>query len=133
MVGERRGGALGLLFVTCCEARESQERTTASFRARGRRRVARCSGQEGEGRPASPALLFLPAGSAGRMERAGGRRRPPHKLLLLLLLYLPLLPGLVLAFNLDTDNVVMWSGDSGSLFGFSLAMHRQLQPQDRRL
>ncbi|XP_061464473.1 integrin alpha-6 isoform X2 [Rhineura floridana] len=49
------------------------------------------------------------------------------------LFYLSLLPGLVLAFNLDTGNVVMWSGESGSLFGFSLAMHRQLEPEDRRL
>ncbi|XP_054826559.1 integrin alpha-6 isoform X1 [Eublepharis macularius] len=41
--------------------------------------------------------------------------------------------GLVSTFNLDTENVVAWSGESGSLFGFSLAMHRQLEPQDRRL
>nr|XP_041573461.1 integrin alpha-6 isoform X2 [Taeniopygia guttata] len=51
----------------------------------------------------------------------------------LLLLYLPLLPGLAGAFNLDTDNVISWSGETGSLFGFSLAMHRQLQPQEKRL
>ncbi|XP_071418732.1 integrin alpha-6 isoform X2 [Pithys albifrons albifrons] len=50
-----------------------------------------------------------------------------------LLLYLPLLPALAGAFNLDTDNVISWSGEPGSLFGFSLAMHRQLQPQDKRL
>uniref|UniRef100_A0A8D2LWY9 Integrin subunit alpha 6 n=1 Tax=Varanus komodoensis TaxID=61221 RepID=A0A8D2LWY9_VARKO len=49
------------------------------------------------------------------------------------LLYLSLLPGLVLAFNLDTSNVVVWSGDAGSYFGFSLAMHQQLVPEDRRL
>ncbi|XP_040417293.1 integrin alpha-6 isoform X2 [Cygnus olor] len=50
-----------------------------------------------------------------------------------LLLYLPLLPGLAGAFNLDTERVIMRRGESGSLFGFSLAMHRQLQPQERRL
>ncbi|XP_051479109.1 integrin alpha-6 isoform X2 [Apus apus] len=50
-----------------------------------------------------------------------------------LLFYLPLLPGLAGAFNLDTDTVISRRGEPGSLFGFSLAMHRQLQPQDRRL
>ncbi|XP_072836166.2 integrin alpha-6 isoform X1 [Pogona vitticeps] len=49
------------------------------------------------------------------------------------LLYLSLLPALVPAFNLDTGNTVVWRGEPGSLFGFSLAMHRQLEPQERRL
>ncbi|XP_073489990.1 integrin alpha-6 isoform X2 [Aquarana catesbeiana] len=40
---------------------------------------------------------------------------------------------LIAAFNLDTDNAISKGGDPGSLFGFSLAMHWQLQPQDRRL
>ncbi|XP_061588011.1 integrin alpha-6-like isoform X2 [Cololabis saira] len=35
------------------------------------------------------------------------------------------------AFNLDTDNVLRKSGEQGSLFGFSLAMHRQLEPEDK--
>lgn len=39
---------------------------------------------------------------------------------------------LVLAFNLDTGNVIRKDGEPGSLFGFSLAMHRQLNP-DKRL
>lgn len=55
----------------------------------------------------------------------------------LCLLYLSagLLPQLGAAFNLDTreDNVIRKSGDRGSLFGFSLAMHWQLQPEDKRL
>ncbi|MEJ1278236.1 hypothetical protein NN561_009156 [Cricetulus griseus] len=55
----------------------------------------------------------------------------------LCLLYLSagLLARLGAAFNLDTreDNVIRKSGDPGSLFGFSLAMHRQLQPEDKRL
>ncbi|KAM6268921.1 integrin alpha-6 [Porphyrio hochstetteri] len=50
-----------------------------------------------------------------------------------LLFYLPLLLGLAGAFNLDTDNVISRRGEPGSLFGFSLAMHRQLQPQEKRL
>lgn len=37
------------------------------------------------------------------------------------------------AFNLDTDNVLRKNGDPGSLFGFSLAMHRQLDPEDKRM
>ncbi|XP_076858883.1 integrin alpha-6 isoform X2 [Brachyhypopomus gauderio] len=37
------------------------------------------------------------------------------------------------AFNLDTHNVLRKNGDAGSLFGFSLAMHRQLQPVDKRI
>lgn len=41
--------------------------------------------------------------------------------------------GRLWAFNLDTDNVLRKSGDAGSLFGFSLAMHRQLQPVDQRM
>ncbi|EDL79108.1 integrin, alpha 6, isoform CRA_c [Rattus norvegicus] len=55
----------------------------------------------------------------------------------LCLLYLSagLLARLSTAFNLDTreDNVIRKSGDPGSLFGFSLAMHWQLQPEDKRL
>ncbi|XP_072274437.1 integrin alpha-6 isoform X1 [Pyxicephalus adspersus] len=37
------------------------------------------------------------------------------------------------AFNLDTQNAISKKGPEGSLFGFSLAMHWQLEPQDRRL
>ncbi|XP_052004791.1 integrin alpha-6 isoform X1 [Xyrauchen texanus] len=37
------------------------------------------------------------------------------------------------AFNLDTQNVLRKNGHPGSLFGFSLAMHRQLQPTDKRI
>ncbi|XP_053554416.1 integrin alpha-6 isoform X1 [Bombina bombina] len=40
---------------------------------------------------------------------------------------------LLVAFNLDTDNVISKSGDPGSLFGFSMAMHRQLHPEEKRL
>uniref|UniRef100_A0A673ACU9 Integrin alpha-2 domain-containing protein n=1 Tax=Sphaeramia orbicularis TaxID=375764 RepID=A0A673ACU9_9TELE len=42
-------------------------------------------------------------------------------------------PGLVLCFNLDTAHVIRKDGDPGSLFGFSLAMHRQLNPDKRIL
>ncbi|XP_077579884.1 integrin alpha-6-like isoform X1 [Stigmatopora nigra] len=37
------------------------------------------------------------------------------------------------AFNLDTEDVVRKNGEPNSLFGFSLAMHRQLQPTDKRM
>ncbi|XP_045550270.1 integrin alpha-6 [Salmo salar] len=35
------------------------------------------------------------------------------------------------SFNLDTENVLIMNGEPGSLFGFSLAMHRQLDPVDK--
>ncbi|KAJ8255406.1 hypothetical protein GJAV_G00204530 [Gymnothorax javanicus] len=38
---------------------------------------------------------------------------------------------LVSAFNLDTENVLKKIGEPGSLFGFSLALHRQLNPTDK--
>uniref|UniRef100_A0A667Z438 Integrin subunit alpha 6 n=1 Tax=Myripristis murdjan TaxID=586833 RepID=A0A667Z438_9TELE len=37
------------------------------------------------------------------------------------------------AFNLDTSHVIRKEGEPGSLFGFSLAMHRQLKPDKRML
>ncbi|KAG5852633.1 integrin alpha-6 isoform X2 [Anguilla rostrata] len=37
------------------------------------------------------------------------------------------------AFNLDTENVLKKYGEPGSLFGFSLALHRQLNPADKRI
>uniref|UniRef100_A0A671T1M7 Integrin alpha-6-like n=1 Tax=Sinocyclocheilus anshuiensis TaxID=1608454 RepID=A0A671T1M7_9TELE len=40
---------------------------------------------------------------------------------------------LISAFNLDTDYVIRKTGDANSLFGFSLAMHRQLKPADKRM
>ncbi|XP_040912374.1 integrin alpha-6 isoform X2 [Toxotes jaculatrix] len=42
-------------------------------------------------------------------------------------------PTVVLAFNIDTRHVIMKRGEPGSLFGFSLAMHRQLNPDKRVL
>ncbi|KAM9322422.1 integrin alpha-6-like [Pholidichthys leucotaenia] len=41
--------------------------------------------------------------------------------------------GRLWAFNLDTENVLQKSGDPGSLFGFSIAMHRQVDPVDKRM
>ncbi|KAM4552270.1 integrin alpha-6-like [Odontesthes bonariensis] len=41
--------------------------------------------------------------------------------------------GQLSAFNLDTKNVLRRNGDPGSLFGFSLAMHRQLSPVDKTI
>ncbi|XP_049583420.1 integrin alpha-6 isoform X1 [Syngnathus scovelli] len=40
---------------------------------------------------------------------------------------------LLQAFNLDTNYVIRKDGEPGSLFGFSLAMHRQLNPDKRML
>ncbi|XP_031414622.1 integrin alpha-6-like isoform X2 [Clupea harengus] len=57
-----------------------------------------------------------------------GRWRIPVELLSLLLLW-----TCVSAFNLDTENVISKSGEPDSLFGFSLAMHRQLNPDKRHL
>ncbi|KAK1166135.1 integrin alpha-6-like isoform X1 [Acipenser oxyrinchus oxyrinchus] len=54
-----------------------------------------------------------------------------------ILLYLPLICffkwTVISAFNLDTENVFRKNGEPGSLFGFSLAMHRQLNPTDQRI
>ncbi|XP_070587862.1 integrin alpha-6 isoform X1 [Erythrolamprus reginae] len=52
---------------------------------------------------------------------------------MLSLFYLCLLAGVGRAFNLDTDHVVKWDGEPGSFFGFSLAMHQQLNPDKRLL
>ncbi|XP_060754943.1 integrin alpha-6b isoform X2 [Neoarius graeffei] len=41
--------------------------------------------------------------------------------------------GLISAFNLDTENVIRKTGEPDSFFGFSLALHRQLRPDDRRM
>lgn len=62
------------------------------------------------------------------------RVKPPAAYLCSLLFY-PLLlePTLVLAFNLDTAHVIRKDGEPGSLFGFSLAMHQQLNPDKRVL
>ncbi|XP_076026019.1 integrin alpha-6 isoform X2 [Genypterus blacodes] len=42
-------------------------------------------------------------------------------------------PALVFSFNLDTGNVIRKAGEPGSLFGFSLAAHRQLNPDQTML
>lgn len=49
------------------------------------------------------------------------------------LLSLLLLPASVLTFNLDTSHTIRRDGEQGSLFGFSLAMHRQINPDKRML
>lgn len=54
-----------------------------------------------------------------------------HVCAALLLLSCLLQPSAVLAFNLDTGHVLKKSGEPGSLFGFSLALHRQLHPDHR--
>lgn len=44
-----------------------------------------------------------------------------------------LLPTWVIAFNLDTSHVIRKHGEQGSLFGFSMTMHRQTNPDKRML
>lgn len=116
LLGPPRGGARG------CSA-------AAAARGPG--------GRGGAGR--APSASAEPAGHNGRPQR-GERRRQQQvhcgrqgQMAAALLFYLFLLPGLAGAFNLDTDNVISRRGEPGSLFGFSLAMHRQLQPQEKRL
>ncbi|XP_038127018.1 integrin alpha-6-like [Cyprinodon tularosa] len=41
--------------------------------------------------------------------------------------------GQLIAFNLDTENVLRRDGEKGSLFGFSVAMHWQTQPQNKKM
>ncbi|RVE61863.1 hypothetical protein OJAV_G00173520 [Oryzias javanicus] len=41
--------------------------------------------------------------------------------------------GRLSAYNLDTENALRKDGEPGSLFGFSLAMHRQLSPKDKTM
>ncbi|XP_041662979.1 integrin alpha-6 isoform X2 [Cheilinus undulatus] len=57
----------------------------------------------------------------------------PAALAALLFYFFSLKQGAVLAFNLDTSHVIRKDGEPGSLFGFSLAMHRQLNPDQRML
>ncbi|XP_044072687.1 integrin alpha-6 isoform X2 [Siniperca chuatsi] len=62
-----------------------------------------------------------------------GRPSMPTVFVALLFYFYFLEPTLVLAFNLDTSHVIRKDGEPGSLFGFSLAMHRQLNPDKRML
>ncbi|XP_065818223.1 integrin alpha-6 isoform X1 [Labrus bergylta] len=61
------------------------------------------------------------------------REGPSAAFLALLFYFSSLEPTVVLAFNLDTSHVIRKDGEPGSLFGFSLAMHRQLNPDQRML
>lgn len=99
----------------------------------GRRRWPRPQqrGQQSRTRPGPGRALGL--GSERRAAATGPMAASGQ--LFLLYLSAVLLPRLGAAFNLDTreDNVIRKSGDPGSLFGFSLAMHWQLHPEDKRL
>ncbi|KAJ3580662.1 hypothetical protein NHX12_034282 [Muraenolepis orangiensis] len=53
--------------------------------------------------------------------------------LLLLLILLHLECTQVSAFNLDVESVLQKNGEPGSLFGFSMVMHWQLAPTDKRM
>ncbi|XP_037645331.1 integrin alpha-6 isoform X1 [Sebastes umbrosus] len=60
-------------------------------------------------------------------------QRGPSAAYVALLLFHFLEPTLVHTFNLDTSHVIRKAGEPGSLFGFSLAMHRQLNPDKTML
>lgn len=66
---------------------------------------------------------------------AGLRGRDPRGLPALGCLLGALLSGLLVpgaaAFNLDVGDALTKEGEPGSLFGFSVALHRQLQPRAR--
>lgn len=133
----------------------SLQRTTRSFsgrelpargsgRAESATRPGGGAGRSGERRRRWPRRQQQPQQQRGSLEPGPHRAAPSWCAcppmaaagqLWLLYLSAGLLPRLGAAFNLDTreDNVIRKTGDSGSLFGFSLAMHRQLQPEDKRL
>lgn len=67
-------------------------------------------------------LLLLDSAGLAAMLLQGG-----SSAVLLLLIHL-LEPSRVLGFNLDTTHVLRKTGEPDSLFGFSLALHRQVNP-----
>lgn len=102
--------------------------------ARGARRERRSGGRAARGEEGGAGRDPARRGAEGAAAALGGRFSCRlEQMAAALLLYLPLLPGLAGAFNLDAENVIGRRGEPGSLFGFSLAMHRQLQPQEKRL
>lgn len=85
------------------------------------------SGEEQRGQRLLTSDYWTHLDSAAMLLQGG-----PSAVSAALLLYFCLLePTLVLAFNLDTSHVIRKNGEPGSLFGFSLAMHRQLNPDKR--
>ncbi|TNN58984.1 Integrin alpha-6 [Liparis tanakae] len=103
-------------------------RPAAAFSRTAPGRAERCSGVSGSATGDycthldGAAMLLLPLLLRGR----------PAAVCVALLFYSHLLePTWVLAFNLDTSHVIRKDGEPGSLFGFSLAMHRQLNPDKR--
>lgn len=64
------------------------------------------------------------AGTPGRAPR-----RAPGVCYLLGTLLAGLLSSGAVAFNLDVMGALRKEGEPGSLFGFSVALHRQLQPR----
>lgn len=74
---------------------------------------------------------------AGRIQSVGPMAgiprcdflRPPGICYLLSSLLAGLLLPRAIAFNLDVMGAIRKEGEPGSLFGFSVALHRQLQPR----
>lgn len=61
--------------------------------------------------------------------RSCGPRGAPGICSLLGALFVGLLFPRAVAFNLDVMGALRKEGEPGSLFGFSVALHRQLQPR----
>lgn len=57
--------------------------------------------------------------------------RPPGIFYLISSLFAGLLLPRAVAFNLDVMGALRKEGQPGSLFGFSVALHRQLQPRSQ--
>lgn len=104
--------------------------------------VAWCANWEATGRSSCSEVVHR-APSRRQSGTLSSFVREAPELLLLFFVLVRMVPGLSLlvvlasacsAFNLDTENVVRkTSGDPNSLFGFSMTMHRQLQPEDKTL
>ncbi|CAO2597088.1 Integrin alpha-6, partial [Lemmus lemmus] len=128
-------GLIELLLAAAVGERPDREREPAGGGAarKGHRGLVAAAARQASPAPAPSPRALRPLQLVASLQP----RVPMAVAGQLCLLYLSagLLARLGAAFNLDTreDNVIRKSGDPGSLFGFSLAMHWQLQPEDKRL
>lgn len=85
------------------------------------------------GLPARANFLALAGSARGVRPMAGTSGRDPWGALGICYLLGSLLAGLLspraVAFNLDVMGALLKEGEPDSLFGFSVALHRQLQPR----
>lgn len=90
--------------------------------ARGRRGEAGASPPSSSSPPVpgpEPVPVPVPVARRGGMAGAGGLWWP----------WLALRLVATAAFNLDATSTLLKDGDKGSLFGFAVALHRQLSPE----